>query len=54
MTLDRPYFAQMDFDSNEIAYPSFFIVEPGSIQLTITDWKERGIPSGTPINDEYA
>ena len=31
----------------------YFIVEPGNIHIRIANWADKGIVSGTPINDDY-
>lgn len=31
----------------------YFIVEPGNIHIRIANWADKGVVSGTPINEDY-
>lgn len=38
---------------NMLNLGQYFIVEPGNIHIRIANWADKGIVSGTPINDDY-
>ena len=51
-----PFLVQIYYDrptfSGQTSATSF-VIEPGNIQIHITDWYEEGNVSGTPINKDY-
>ena len=56
VTTRKPFLVQIYYDrptfSGQTSATSF-VIEPGNIQIHITNWYEEGNVSGTPINKDY-
>lgn len=55
-TTRKPFLAQIYYDRSTFSgqtSATSFVIEPGNIQIYITDWYEEGNVSGTPINKDY-
>lgn len=50
----KPFLASASCSKGRhLKYRTTFVVEPGDIQIRVTDWENEGNVSGTPINDDY-
>ncbi|HJD75440.1 MAG TPA: DUF4369 domain-containing protein [Bacteroides reticulotermitis] len=51
----KPFFAYLRSVKNRglLNLTTSFIVEPGNINIRIANWTDKGILSGTPINEDY-